>query len=90
MTKLVLLGALAMGSFIISLIFIRFWKTTRDRFFLFFAAAFFIESIRRVLLGVIPHSSEQEPLFYLIQLIAFLAIVYAIIDKNRAGRTTKS
>ena len=74
------------GMSIISLIFIRFWKTTRDRFFLFFAAAFFIEAVRRVMLGVIPHSSEQEPLFYLIQLVAFLAIVYAIIDKNRTGR----
>ncbi|ESQ93348.1 hypothetical protein ABAC460_01185 [Asticcacaulis sp. AC460] len=87
MTKLLLLGALAMGSFIISLIFIRFWKTTRDRFFLFFAAAFFIEAVRRVMLGVIPYSTEQEPLFFLLQAVAFGAIVYAIIDKNRAGRS---
>ena len=91
MLKLMLLGALAMASFTISLIFLRFWKTTRDRFFLFFAAAFFIEAVRRVLLGAISHSNEQEPLFYILQLVAFLVIVYAIVDKNRSlGRAPRA
>lgn len=82
--KMMLLGAMAMASFTICLILLRFWKTTRDRFFMFFAAAFAIEGIRRIIFGVMPHLSEQEPLFYLLQLLAFLFIVYAIIDKNRS------
>ena len=79
---LMLLGAVAMASFTSSLFFLRFWKTTRDRFFLFFALSFSIEGFGRVLLGLIEHSDEQEPLFYSIRLVAFLIILWAIADKN--------
>ncbi len=82
--KLMMLGALATVSFTICLILLRFWKTTRDRFFLFFAAAFGIEGVRRLIFGLMPHQSEQEPLLYLLQLLAFAFIVYAIVDKNRS------
>jgi hypothetical protein len=79
---LMLLGAVAMTCFIVSLFFLRFWKTTRDRFFLFFAIAFLIEGMGRVILGLIDFSHEQEPLFYLLRLFSFLVILFAIIDKN--------
>ena len=86
---LILLGALAMADIVISLFFIRFWKTTRDKFFLFFAAAFLVDAIDRVLLGAIPHSDEQDPLFYLLRLLAFLIILYAVFYKNRLMRKKK-
>ncbi len=79
----VLLGAIGMGCFIASLFFLKFWKTTRDRFFLYFALSFFMEGVNRFLLGMIDYSSEQEPLFYVIRLISFTLIIYAIIEKNR-------
>jgi hypothetical protein len=81
MTQLVL-GACAMACFTISVFFIRFWKTTRDRFFLFFAAAFIVEGIERSMIGFIQPSSEQEPLFYLMRLFFFSIILYAILGKN--------
>jgi hypothetical protein len=31
-------------------------------------------------------SAEQEPLYYLMRLGAFLLIIYAIIDKNRLAQ----
>jgi hypothetical protein len=77
-----LLGAIAMACFTASLFFLRFWRTTHDRFFLFFAFSFFIEGCSRVMLGLIHYSDEQEPLFYVIRLIAFLVIIFAILDKN--------
>jgi hypothetical protein len=81
--KIFLLGAVAMASLGVSLFFLRFWKTTHDRFFLFFAASFLIEAVERAMMAVIPYSNEQEPLFYLLRLLAFVLILYAIIDKNR-------
>jgi hypothetical protein len=36
----VLLGAISMASLIAGLFFLRFWKDTGDRFFLFFAVSF--------------------------------------------------
>ena len=77
-----LLGAIAMCYFTASLFFLRFWKTTQDRFFLFFAGSFFIEGIGRTLLGINRHPSEYEPLIYLLRLFAFLVIIFAILDKN--------
>lgn len=83
---LILLGAIAMASCVVGLFFLRFWRTTGDRFFLLFAAAFLLEGIERVLVGAIPHGTEQDPLFYLLRLAAFLIILLAIFYKNRAIR----
>ena len=84
--RLLLLGAIAMASFVIALIFLRFWATTRDRFFGFFAAAFIIAGAGRVIQALVPQSDDGAPLIYLTQLLAFLVITYAIIDKNRSMR----
>lgn len=86
-TDYLFLGAIALACYTVSLFFLRFWRTTRDRFFLFFALSFFIDGTGRMMLGVIDYSSEQEPLFYLIRLFAFLLILYAIIDKNWIRKT---
>ena len=78
-----ILGAIAMASLVIGLFFLRFWKNTRDRFFLFFATAFGLEAVSRALLGLNQGSSENEPLYYLIRLLSFTLILIAIVDKNR-------
>jgi hypothetical protein len=89
---LMLTGAIATACFVAALFFIRFWKKTRDRFFLFFAASFLIQGLERILIGVMRYSdyaassAEQEPLYYLMRLGAFLLIIYAIIDKNRLAQ----
>jgi uncharacterized membrane protein HdeD (DUF308 family) len=84
-----LLGAIAMGNLIIGLFFLRFWKKTHDRFFLFFAVAFGLEGINRILLGLNYDTNENEPLFYLVRLLSFLLILIAIIDKNRSSESAK-
>lgn len=83
MTQL-LLGAIGMASLIAGLLFARFWRATHDRFFLFFAASFWLEGMNRFLMGAYPSASEEQPLFYLIRLGAFLLIVVAIVEKNRS------
>jgi hypothetical protein len=89
MINSMLLGAIATTCFIASLFFLRFWKETKDRFFLFFASSFFIEGIGRIILGLNRYSSEQEPLIYLIRLFAFVLILFAIIDKNWLRKRAK-
>lgn len=81
-----LLGAVAMGSLAAALFFLRFWRLTRDRFFLLFSIAFAIDAADRAALASIAFSSEHEPLFYLIRLLVYALILVAIIDKNRANR----
>ena len=76
-------GVVAAGSLVVALFFLRFWRTTRDRFFLFFALSFTLEAINRTLLGVQNGSGEDQPAYYLIRLVAYGLILIAIIDKNR-------
>lgn len=81
--NLILAGAIAMASATASLFFLGFWRTTRDRFFLYFAISFGLESANRVLLALRVSSSEDEPVYYLIRLVAYALILFAIIEKNR-------
>lgn len=76
-------GGIAVSSFIISLFFLRFWHSTKDRFFLFFSLSFFLEGINRILLGLAITANENVPEFYILRVIAYLLILYAIFDKNR-------
>ena len=78
-----ILGAVAMASLVAALFFLRFWRDTRDRFFLFFAVAFCVDALGRVALGLTAGSPEHEPFFYGIRLVTYGLIIAAIVDKNR-------
>lgn len=78
-----LLGAIAMGSFVAGLFFLRYWRSTRDRFFLFFALSFWIEAANRVAMALTHSWSEAAPLHYIVRLVAYGLILLAIWEKNR-------
>ncbi|HWJ94581.1 MAG TPA: DUF5985 family protein, partial [Telluria sp.] len=56
-----LTGAITMASLVIALFFLRFWRNTRDRFFLYFAASFFIEGLHRVYSALNDAGGEDSP-----------------------------
>lgn len=76
-------GAAAMGCVVAGMFFVRYWRETRDRFFLFFVAAFWAFALNWVGLAVVQPSVESTHWFYLLRLLAFLLIIAAIVDKNR-------
>lgn len=78
----VLAGAIAMGSLLIALFFLRFWRDTRDRFFLLFALSFALEGVHRAVAGLYMAASEDTPHHYLLRLVSYLLILAAIADKN--------
>jgi len=82
MTELIS-GALVALSLVAGLFFLRFWKKTRDRFFAFFAAAFWLLAINRLAVVWLTEKSEHLAAAYLIRLVAFVLILVAIVDKNR-------
>jgi hypothetical protein len=75
-------GAIAMGSLVIALFFLRFWRSTNDRFFLYFALSFLIEGLHRVYSSSQETISESSPLHYLLRLASYLLILWAIYEKN--------
>jgi hypothetical protein len=82
----VLLGALAFGCAVAGLFFFRFWRATADRFFAFFGVAFWLLGLHWMLLGLTDARYEYRPTLYLVRLAAFVTVLIAIIDKNRATR----
>lgn len=75
-------GAIAVSSLVAGMFFFRFWRSSKDRFFLYFALSFGIEGLNRVALGLVG-ASEDGPFFYGVRIIAYGLIVAAIWQKNR-------
>ena len=80
-------GAITMGYLVVGLFFLRFWREIRDRLFLIFAIAFWMLAVQRVALVLTRNMVETGAGLYLLRLLAYLLILGAIIDKNRAPRT---
>lgn len=81
-----LLGAIAMGSAVAALLFLRFWRQTRDRLFLYFSASFMLEAVNRALFAWNGAHSEEATLYYLVRLLAYGLILWAILEKNLMRR----
>ena len=78
-------GAIVMGYAVAALFFLRFWRETRDRLFLVFAAAFAVLGFQRLALAFSHDMVEDHTGLYLVRLFAFLLILGAIVDKNRSN-----
>jgi hypothetical protein len=80
-------GALCMASAVAGLVFLRYWRLSSERLFVYFCAAFWMLAVQWALLaGFQPHD-EYRPYVYGIRLAAFLLILAGIVDKNlRAKR----
>jgi uncharacterized membrane protein len=78
-----LLGIIATASLAAGGFFLKFWRQTRDVFFLAFGAAFIIEGLNRTSFLLLERPYEGNPLIYVVRLLAFLLILAAIINKNR-------
>jgi hypothetical protein len=80
-------GALAMASWVAGLLFLRYYRDTRDRLFRTFGLAFWVLSLNWILLAVLDPPNETRHYFYVVRLIAFLLIIWAVFDKNRERNT---
>lgn len=77
-------GMLSCGFAVAALLFFKSYSTTRDRLFLLFGIAFVLMAVERL---IIPLSlaGDDQPWIYLLRLLAFVVIIYAIVDKNRTS-----
>jgi len=78
-----LIGAISTCYLLAGLFFLKFWKTTHDKFFLFFALSFLIEGINRVWLLIYFDLREGTPSYYVIRVLSYSFIIAAILHKNR-------
>jgi hypothetical protein len=80
---LLVAGALSAGYAVAALFFGRFWKDTGDRLFGFFTLAFGLLAAQRIALALLVDQQDWSVALYGVRLVAFLLILYGIIDKNR-------
>ena len=77
-----LLGVISTASVTAGLFFLKFWRATRDTFFLLFAASFIIEGVNRASLVFLDRPNEGNAWVYLVRLLSLLLILAAILKKN--------
>jgi hypothetical protein len=80
-------GALVACSWVIAMFFMRYWRLTRDRLFLFFCVAFGAMGLNWLWLAAVPTVHETRHYAYVLRLLAFGLICFAIVDKNRRSRS---
>jgi hypothetical protein len=78
-------GAIVMASWVAGLLFLRYFRDTRDRLFLIFALAFWVLSLNWIALAIGQPADENQHYYYITRLVAFLLIIWGIIVKNREG-----
>jgi len=78
-------GALTMSCVVIALYFLRYWRTSGDRLFVFFGVAFAVMALNWVSLAIVDPTVEGRHYVYFFRLAAFLLIIVGIVDKNRRG-----
>ena len=77
-----LIGVIATASLAAGLFFLKFWRNTRDSFFLAFGASFIVEGLNRSAVLLVDRPNEGSPWTYLVRLLSMLLILAAILRKN--------
>lgn len=77
-------GAVVMGFAVASLLFLSYWRRTRQALFLTFAGSFLLLAINYGWLAVTEIPVEDRSPLFLLRLVAFALIIVAIYQSNRA------
>ncbi len=77
-----------MGCLVAAAFFINLRRRTSDALFGFFAGAFMLLAIERMILSWMNVPEQSTPVVYLVRALAFLSIIAGIVWKNmRSGRS---
>ena len=76
-------GAIAMGFAVAGLYFLRFWRDTHERLFVWFAAAFWVLTLERIGLLYAGPDEAARATVYVARLVGFLLIIIGIVDRSR-------
>jgi hypothetical protein len=77
-------GGTVIAALVIALFFLRYWRDTRDRLFLMFSGGFLTFALSRLILAFLEEDDEGRVFVYALRMLAFVLILAAIVDKNRA------
>jgi hypothetical protein len=81
-----LAGAVTLGFLVAATFFLRFWRRTHDRLFIAFAAGFLLLALNQALAAFLGAGDELTPYTYVLRVLGFVLILFAIVDKNVSSR----
>lgn len=76
-------GGLIAGYLVGGLFFFKFWRASGDSLFFFFATSLGILALQRLLLSLSVAGIEDQTLFYVLRLAAYVLLLAGIVNKNR-------
>jgi hypothetical protein len=79
-------GAVMLACAVVGLFFFRFWKQTQDNFFRIFAFVFWLLALERSIPPLLGIADQPRTFIYVIRLLAFSLILYAIAEKNKGSQ----
>jgi drug/metabolite transporter superfamily protein YnfA len=78
-------GAVTALYTLIALCFLKFWRRKRDRLFLLFGLAFVLLALNQIGTTLLSATYERYGYIYVLRVLGFSLILYAIVDKNTFG-----
>ena len=87
--KLMVYGVIIAEQLLLTIIFFRFWRASREKLFAFFALGFLVMGIHRLLLGFAVADGvdlEQQTSVFVWRLVAYLLILAGVVTKNLQRR----
>jgi hypothetical protein len=81
-----LMGGITVACLAVGMFFLRYWRSSGDRFFVFFALSFWLEAGNRAYMALALSLDEASPVHYVVRLASYCLILVAIWDKNRRRR----
>ena len=87
MLDVFLAGAIVMGFGVAAVMFLKFWKRTRELLFLAFAGSFLLLGVTQALLTLADFQDDTRSRIYLLRLAAFLLILFAMAWQNRRRKS---
>ncbi len=83
-----LAGMITMGYLMAALFFVRFWRRTGDILFIAFGLAFLLFAVNQGLVALAGIPREERSWIYIIRLLGFGLIIFAIVAKNVARKNS--
>jgi hypothetical protein len=81
-----LLGGIAVACLVAGLFFLGYWRSSGDRFFVYFVLSFWIQAANHAAMAWTGAWNEDAPAQYLVRALAYALILCAIWEKNRMRR----
>jgi hypothetical protein len=79
-------GVLSMGCLVVAMCFLQYWRSSRERLFIFFSAAFALMAVQWTLSALSGTDEVNHVYLLTLRIFAFLCIIAGILDRNRRDR----